>query len=153
MRRSRLGAIGFLARFIQRKGSFPSDVRSELQRERLVLLAEGIPATISHGVVGGQRGPRKLPTLAAVALSQQRLVLYAAGEPLIDVTWDSGDARLLDLAAQDDGLQVGFFAEHFAEDGSGRVELFLRIRDAPALLAAITQRRRPLEPRSHRHAS
>jgi hypothetical protein len=128
-------------------------VRSELQRERLVLLAEGIPGTIGHGVGGGRRGgPRKLPTLAAVALSQQRLVLYAAGEPLIDVTWDSGDARLLDLVAQDDGLQVGFDAEHFAEDRSGRVEVFLRIRDAAALLAAIDQRRRPLEPRSHRQA-
>jgi hypothetical protein len=150
----RLGAIGFLARFIQRKGGFPADVRSELQRERLILLAEGIPGTISRGAASGRHGgPRRLPTLAAVALTQQRLMLHAAGEPLIDVTWDSGDARLLDLAARDDGLQVGFDAEHLAEDRSGRVEVFLRIGDAAALLAAIDQRRRPLEPRSYRQES
>jgi hypothetical protein len=120
-------------------------VRSELERERLVLLAEGVPAMISRGA------PRRQPTLAAVGLTQQRLAVYVAREPLVDVSWDSGDARLLDLTVQDDGLLVGFDAEHFDADRSGRVELLLRIGDAAGLQTAIEQRRRPLEPRRYRH--
>lgn len=121
-------------------------MRRELERERLVLLAEGIPGRLARG------GKRGLATLVALGLSQQRLVIYAMGQPLVDVTWDSGDARELDILAREDGLIVGFDAERFAAGGSGRVELSLRIGDAPALLKAIDQRRRELEPRRRRSA-
>lgn len=114
-------------------------MRKQLERERLVLLAEGIPATLS--------APRKLPTLAAVAITQQRLVVYVGGQRLLDVSWDSGDARDLELGIPDDGLRIAFDGERFGSDRTGRVELLLRIADATALAAAIEQRRRPLEPR------
>lgn len=133
--------MGFLRRWIQKKGAFPPGVRSELERERVVLLAEGIPGRLGRN---GRRGPG---TLVALALTQQRLAIYAMGEPLVDVTWDSGDARELDVVAREDGLTIGFDADRFAAGGSGRVELDVRIGDAPALLKAIDQRRRELKPR------
>ena len=107
-----------------------------------MLLAEAVPATLS--------APRRLPTLGAIGLSQQRLVVCAAGEPLIDVTWDSGDARDLELGVPDDGLRIAFDAERFGARGSGRVELLLKLPNATAVAAAIEQRRRPLEPRRPR---
>jgi hypothetical protein len=129
------------------KGRFPADVRAQLDRERLVLIAEGIPGTVSRGDSRTGGRPRKAGTAASLAITQQRLVVYTLGEPLVDVTWDSGDARDLDVTAQEKGLELAFDAERFADDRSGRVELFLRIGDAAALVAAIDQRRRPLEPR------
>jgi len=126
-------------------------VRQRLERERLVLIAEGIPGTLTRGGGEGRRGgPRRAGTIAAIALTQQSLAIYGMGQPLIDVTWDSGDARELDLAARDDGLVVGWDAERFGGDGAGHVELLLRIGDAGTLLAAIEQRRRELEPRRRR---
>jgi hypothetical protein len=117
-----------------------------------VLLAEGIPGTLAGGTdrPGRRAKPRKAGTAAALAITQQRLVIFSLGEPLVDVTWDSGDAGHLDVIAQDTGLQVAFDAERFDDERTGRVELLLRIADAAALLAAIDQRRRPLEPRRPR---
>ncbi|HWV84170.1 MAG TPA: hypothetical protein VNZ62_01890 [Capillimicrobium sp.] len=105
-----------------------------------MLLAEGVPATLT--------APRKLPTLAAIGLSQQRLVVCAAGEALIDATWDSGTPRELDIGVPDDGLRIGWDAERVGtRRGSGRMELLLKLPNATAVAAAIEQRRRPLEPR------
>ncbi len=149
----RLRAIGLIARLLLAKGRLPTDVRQQLDGERLVLLAEGIPGILVRGAgsaTGRRARPRKAGTIAAVAITQQRLLIFAAGEPLVDVTWDSGDARDLDVTADDRGLHVAFDAERFAADRSGRVELSLRIADATTLLAAIEQRRRPLEPRGWR---
>jgi hypothetical protein len=128
------------------KGRFPADVRAELERERIVLIAEGIPGRVTRH----PGASRKSGTIAALAITQQRLVLYGMGQPLLDVTWDSGDAREIELTTQEDGLDLAFDAERLSEDGSGRVELFLRIADAAALVAAIEQRRRPLERRERR---
>ncbi len=116
-------------------------MRSALEAERIVLLAEAVPSTI------GAADGRKLPTLAAIGLSQLRLVVYIATEPLIDVTWDSGDARELELGAPDEGLRIAFDGERFGRK-PGRVELLLKVgAQATPIMAAIEQRRRELPPR------
>lgn len=116
-------------------------------------MAEGIPGTVTHQPADGGRARRR-GTVAGVAISQQRLAIYGLGEPLVDVIWDGGDARELDLAADERGLTVAFDAARFGGDGAtGRVEILLRIADAPALVAAIEQRRRPLPPRRRRDAA
>jgi hypothetical protein len=131
--------VGFLRKFIQKRGGFPAPLRSELDGERLVLLAEAVPASIS--------APRKLPTLAAIALTQQRLVVWAGGESLLDVDWDSGDARKLEVGAPDDGLRIAFEGADFGHR-EGRVELLLKVgAQATPIMAAIEQRRRELPPR------
>jgi len=140
-------AIGLLRRLFLSKGRFPADVREELDRERLVLIAEGIPGRLTRA------GSRKAGTVVSLAITQQRLVIFTLGESLVDVTWDSGDASHLDLTTEGNSLTVGFDAERFDEDRSGRVELFLHIADPAGLVAAIEQRRRPLEPRRHQGAS
>jgi hypothetical protein len=99
-----------------------------------VLLAEGIPGTIA--------APRRTGTVAALAITQQRLAVHALGRPLIDATWDSGDARDIDITVQDAGVAFAFRGA----DGEP-VELVLRIGDGAALVAAIDQRRRELPPR------
>jgi hypothetical protein len=71
------------------------------------------------------------------------------GAPLIDVTWDSGDARKLDVAVVEHGLEVAFDAAELMEGRSGRVVVLLRLPDPAPVLAAIDQRRRPLDPRRH----
>jgi hypothetical protein len=121
---------------LQKKGRFPADVRAELDRERIVVLAEGIPGTIS--------APRRGATIAALAITQQRLAVYALGEPLIDATWDSGDARDVVITVQEKGMSFDFSAD---PDTLDRIELVLRIGDGDALLAAIDQRRRERPPR------
>jgi hypothetical protein len=55
--------------------------------------------------------------------------------------------RDLDITAEPKGLRVAFAAGRAVPEATGRIELFLAIRDAAPLLAAIDQRRRPLEPR------
>lgn len=124
-------------------------MRKRLEQERLVLMAEGIPGTVSRSDGAGGRA-RRAGTIGAIALSQQSLAIFGMGAPLIDVSWDSGDAQGLDITAGDDGLTVAFDAERFGHDQPGRVELLLRIGDAKTLLDAIDQRRRPLEPRRYR---
>lgn len=108
-----------------------------------MLLAEGIPAQVTRE----RRGPKRAGTIAAIALTQQRLAIYALGEPLVDVTWDGGLARELDVTAREDGLRIAFDGEPFGHEDAGRIELWLRIGDAAELLKAIDQRRRSLEPR------
>jgi hypothetical protein len=116
-------------------------MRSTLERERLVLLAEAVPSSI------GASDGRKLPTLAAIGLSQQRMAVYVSAEPVIDVTWDSGDARDIEIGAPDDGLRLVFDAERFGGK-PGRVELLLKVGDQAApIMVAIEQRRRELPPR------
>ena len=123
-------------------------MRAELERERIVLLGEALQASV-RGENLRAAGVAKGRALAAFALTQQRLVLHVMGVPLVDVTWDSGQARELDLAAVEHGLQVGFDAARFAEGRAGHVVVLLRLPDAAAVLAAIEQRRRPLDPRRH----
>jgi hypothetical protein len=121
---------------LQKKGGFPADVRADLNRERVVLMAEGIPGTLS--------APRRTATIAALAITQQRLAVYALGQPLIDATWDSGDARDVDITVEEKGVRFAFAAD---PDTVERHELVLSIGDGAALLAAIDQRRRELPPR------
>jgi hypothetical protein len=117
-------------------------VRSALEAERIVLLAEAVPSSI------GAPDGRKLPTLGAIGVSQQRLVVYAGGESLIDVTWDDGAARELELGAPDDGLRIVWDGERFGAAKPGRVELLLKVgAQATPIMAAIEQRRRELPPR------
>jgi hypothetical protein len=117
-------------------------MRSTLERERLVLLAEAVPSSI------GAPDGRKLPTLAAIGLSQHRMAVYVGAEPVIDVTWDSGDARDIEIGAPDDGLRLVFDAERFGAAKPGRVELLLKVgAQATPIMMAIEQRRRELPPR------
>ena len=120
-------------------------MRAELQLERFVLLAEAVQASVS-GENLRAAGVAKGRVLAAFALTQQRLVLYLMGASLLDLTWDSGRARDLDLVVREHGLEIGFDAALIAEGRAGRVVVLLRLPDPAAVLAAIEQRRRPLDP-------
>ena len=111
-----------------------------------MLLAEPVQASVK-GENLRAAGVPKGRTLAAFALTQQRLVLYLMGVPVVDVTWDSGHARELDLAVVEQGLEIGFDAARIAEGRVGHVVVLLRLPDPAAVLAAIEQRRRPLERR------
>ena len=123
-------------------------MREELERERLVLLAEAVQASVS-GENLRAAGVAKGRALAAFALTQQRLVLYLMGASLLDLTWDGGQARELDLEVVERGLQIGFDAALVADGRAGRVVVLLRLPDPEAVLAAIELRRRPLDPRRH----
>jgi hypothetical protein len=94
-------------------------------------------------------GVAKGRALAAFALTQQRLSLYLMGASLLDLTWDGGQARELDLAVVERGLEIGFDAALLGEGREGRVVVVLRVPDPAAVLAAIEQRRRPLDPQRH----
>ncbi len=116
-------------------------MRSALEAERIVLLAEAVPSSI------GAPDGRKLPTLGAIGVSQLRSVVYAGGESLIDVTWDDGAARELELGAPDDGLRIVWDGQTFGGK-PGRVELLLKVgAQATPIMAAIEQRRRELPQR------
>ena len=113
-----------------------------------MLLAEAIQASV-RGEKLRAAGVAKGRALAAFALTQQRLVLHLMGVPLLDLTWDSGRATELDLKVVEHGLEVGFDAALMEEGRGGRVVVLLRLPDPVAVLAAIDQRRRPLDPLRH----
>jgi hypothetical protein len=123
-------------------------VRAELELERIVLLGEALQASVS-GENLRATGVTRGRALAAFAVTQQRLALYLMGVPLVDATWDSGKPRELDLAVAEQGLEIGFDTARFAEGRAGRVIVLVRLPDPTAVLAAIEQRRRPLDPRRH----
>ena len=123
-------------------------MREVLERERLVLLAEAVQASVS-GENLRAAGVAKGRALAALALTQQRLALYLMGAPLLDLTWDGGQASELDLAVVKHGLQIGFDAALLADGHAGRVVVLLRLPEPEAVLAAIDLRRRPLDPMRH----
>jgi hypothetical protein len=123
-------------------------VRAQLERERIVLLAEAIQASVS-GEKLRAAGVPKGRALAAFALTQQRLALYLMGVSLVDMTWDSGEANELDLRVVEHGLEIGFDAALVADGRAGRVVVLLRLPDPAAVLTAIEQRRRPLDPLRH----
>ena len=113
-----------------------------------MLLAEAIQASVS-GEKLRAAGVPKGRALAAFALTQQRVALHLMGVPLLDLTWDSGRATELDLKVVEAGLEVGFDAALVAAGRAGRVDVLLRLPDPAAVLAAIEQRRRPLDPLRH----
>ena len=123
-------------------------MRADLERERIVLLAEPVQASVS-GENLRAAGVPKGRTLASFALTQQRLVLYLMGVSLVDVTWDSGRASELDVAVVEHGLELGLDAGLIEDGRAGRVVVLLRLPDPAAVLAAIEQRRRPLDPLRH----
>lgn len=120
-------------------------MRGELERERLVLLAEAVQARVS-GENLRAAGIAKGRALAAFALTQQRLVLYLMGVSLLDLTWDGGQVRELDLMVVERGVEIGFDAALIADGSGGRVVVLLQLPDPATVLAAIEQRRRPLDP-------
>ena len=123
-------------------------MRADLERERIVLLADPLQAAVSGENLRAARVP-KGRSLAAFALTQQRLVLYLMGTSLLDLTWDGGKASELDLNVVEQGLEIGFDAALVEEGRAGRVVVLLRLPDPAPVLAAIEQRRRPLDPLRH----
>ena len=90
--------MGFLGRLLLGAGTLAPQLRAELEQEGLVLLEEGLRATLryTHFKAPGRYHHGKVtPQRVALAVSEQRLVVYAgsgrvklADSPFASSGWD-----------------------------------------------------------------
>lgn len=103
--------MGFLGRLLLGAGTLRPQLRAELEEEGLLLLEEGLRATLRYRhfkAPGRYHHGKVTPQRVALAISEERLVVYAG----------SGRAKLIDSAfASDDWDKVE------VDVAEGRVEI------------------------------
>ncbi|MEV6275855.1 hypothetical protein [Nocardia sp. NPDC051832] len=110
----------------RRAGRLPAELRSELEAEGVLVLAEELPGTLT---LRNYRAPwrytsaSKETVTGAVGVTDKRLVVWAQGRSVLDVPRLAGQVAKLEVAAEGaDTIFFGFAAEDFHADRSGRVE-------------------------------
>src|SRR3979411_1162684 len=96
-----VASMGILARGARPQGRLPDDLRSQLAAEGILVIEEGVPATIifSHYRAPGRRGNWQGNYLLAFAMTERRLLVYGATpdrrppSPFVNVSWDQARAR------------------------------------------------------------
>src|SRR3981081_998229 len=95
-----VAGMGIFARWARPKGRLPDDLRSQLAAEGILVIEEGVPATIifSHYRAPGRRGNWRGNDLLAFAMTERRLLVYGATPDrrppslFVNVSWDQARA-------------------------------------------------------------
>ena len=142
--------MSFFARLFLGKGTFPDDVRAQIETEGALALEEGLRGSIvyrDYRAPGDRAHVQRVGTVGAIAVTSERLVVLAPGrqkdDPVVSLVWTDTRVTALKLLAQPDGLKLTFGAAAFGPDRSGHVEVFLRSADPERLVALIDAQRRP----------
>jgi hypothetical protein len=119
-------------------GRFPEDFYASLLAEGMSLLEEDLRVTITYR---GHRTPRrrsswrKVSTFGAIAVTEQRVVVWGARGKQIDVPFEDPRFKALEIGVeQPDNVLIAFDASAFDRSSSGRVELRLR-SERPEVIA------------------
>jgi len=123
--------MSFLARLFLGKGTFPDEVRAQIEAEGALALEEGLRGSITYRdyrAPGDRAHVQRVGTVGAIAVT---------------LVWTDTRVTALKLLAQPDGLKLTFGAAAFGPDRSGHVEVFLRSADPERLVALIDAQRRP----------
>ncbi|OHV29683.1 hypothetical protein CC117_28825 [Parafrankia colletiae] len=131
-----------LRRILLGAGQLPAPLRDALEAEKLVLLAEGLPGSITyrHYRAPGQRSNwRKEAVTGAIAVTAIRLVVWAGRGKNIDVPLSGPFLAAIDVGLESpDQVRFAYDAGKFSPVRSGTVEVRLRTpraADVVALLA------------------
>ncbi len=119
-----------LGRLLLGSGTLPDDLRAQLTAEGLDQEEERIRGTITyrHYRARHRRSNwRRQWIRAALAITDQRLLIAIRGRPFVDVPWDDPRLEQMEMSVgDDDRLLIAFDPGLFDEHRSGRVELRLR---------------------------
>jgi hypothetical protein len=139
-----VAGMGIFAHRAEPKGQLPDDLRSQLAAEGILVIEEGVPATVifrhyhAPGRSGNWRGNYQL----AFGMTERRLLVYGATpdrrppSPFVNVTWEQAKAGGLKALLDDGSLRLCFEFSAFYPDRAGEAEVLLRTGQAPAALAA-----------------
>ena len=138
-----LARVDFLRRLFMRTGEFSEEMRAQLVAEGVVVMEENLPASITwrHYRAPGRRyGYRRMGTRGSVALTTERLVVWGAGHPQIDVPLRHPLVRAIEASVDQPGrLLLAFDAHEFHDNTSGRIEVRLKTEQAERLVELVNQ--------------
>jgi hypothetical protein len=138
-----VAGMGIFARRAGPQGRLPDDLRSQLAAEGILVIEEGVPATISyrHYRAPGRRGNWRGNYLLALAMTERRLLVYG-GTPdrrppsaFVNVSWEQARAGGLRALPGDGSLQLRFEFSALYPDRAGQAEVRLRTGQTAAALA------------------
>jgi hypothetical protein len=131
--------VGFLGRLLLGTGTLRPQLRAELEAEGLVLLEEGLRATLhyKHFKAPGRRHHGKVtPQRVAVAVSEERLVVYASSGrvKLADTPFASADWDKVAVDAADGRVEI--VVDYDRDDDpkvSGEIQIRIHTPNADAI--------------------
>ena len=128
--------MGFLGRLLLGAGTLRPQLRADLEEEGLVLLEEGLRATLhyKHFKAPGRRHHGKVtPQRVALGVSEERLVVYASSGrvKLADSPFASADWDKVGVDAVDGSVEI---VVDYDRDDDPKVsgEILIRIHTAEA---------------------
>lgn len=139
--------MGFLSRLFLGSGALRPELRTELEREGLVLLEEGCRCTLryTHFKAPGRRFHGKVTVeRGALGISEQRIVVYCRSGrvSLVDSEFGAPNFQATEILL--DGEDTVLFDIDYdridVPDVSGRIELRVRTPDAPQVVEEIKAR-------------
>jgi hypothetical protein len=124
-----------------RPGTLPGDLRARLAAEGLLFLAENVAGTMAHRryQVPGRRVFRRTEDVhGALAVTRERLVVWAAGAKRVDVPFADPRWEAVDVSVGRAGrLRVAVSVGAFHPDGSGRLGFSFVTPDAGEVLRLV----------------
>jgi hypothetical protein len=135
--------VNFIRRLFMRTGQFPEEMRTQLAAEGVVVMETGLKGSITwrHYRAPGRRSSyRRVGTYISIALTTERLVVWGAGHPQIDVPLRHPAIREIEASVDEKGrLLLAFDAHAFHENTSGRIEVRLNSEQAGRLAELVNQ--------------
>lgn len=136
--------MGIFARREGPKGQLPDELRSQLTAEGILVIEEGVPATViyRHYRAPGRRGNWRGDYLLAFAMTERRLLVYGATpdrrppSAFVNASWEQARAGGLKAQLDDGSLRLLFDFSALYPDRAGEAEVWLRTAQAPGALAA-----------------
>jgi hypothetical protein len=126
--------VNFIRRLFMSSGQFPEEIRTQLAAEGVVMMVEGLRASITwrHYRAPGRRYSwRRIGTYGGVAVTGERLMVWAARHRQIDVPLRNPLIREIEASVDKPGrLLLAFDAHAFHENTSGRIEIRLNTQQA-----------------------
>jgi hypothetical protein len=135
--------VGFFRRLFMSSGRFSEEMRTQLVGEGVVVMEEGLKGSITwrHYRSRNRRSNwARKGTYASIALTSERLVVWALGHPQIDVPLRHQLIRAIEASVDKPGrLLLAFDAHAFHEDTSGRIEVRLNTEQADHLAELVSR--------------
>lgn len=119
-----------IRRLLMGSGEFPAELRASLDAEGIMALDQGLPGSITYRhyrAPGRYSSYQKQAVTGAIAVTGQRLVVWAARSKQIDVPLIHPSRALIDVhAVTADRIGFSYDAAKFSDTRSGSVEIRLR---------------------------
>lgn len=133
-----------LRKMMLRSGRLPDDLRAALAAEGPLVLEEELSGSITYRnyrAPGQYSSLRKQATSGAIAVTPQRLVVWAGRGKNIDVPLDHPLRAAINVTLdKPDRICFAYDAARFSPDRSGTVEVRLRTVQAPQVTDLLTPR-------------